>query len=88
MKGIEDLVSGFRRFQRRYFGEQRELYERLARAGQVPRSMVIGCCDSRAEPALITDCRDPGRDSRLSQVRAPRYPGTDRPAVRGCRALR
>ena len=59
MKGIEDLVSGFRRFQRRYFGEQRELYERLARAGQAPRIMVIGCCDSRVDPALITDC-DPG----------------------------
>lgn len=59
MKDIEDLVSGFRRFQRRYFGEQRELYERLARGGQAPRIMVIGCCDSRVDPALITDC-DPG----------------------------
>jgi len=59
MKDIEDLVSGFRRFQQRYFGDQRELYERLARGGQSPRIMVIGCCDSRVDPALITDC-DPG----------------------------
>jgi carbonic anhydrase len=59
MKDIEDLVSGFRRFQQRYFGEQRELYQRLARGGQRPRLMVIGCCDSRVDPALITDC-DPG----------------------------
>lgn len=59
MKDIEDLVSGFRRFQQRYFGERSELYERLARGGQSPRIMVIGCCDSRVDPALITDC-DPG----------------------------
>jgi carbonic anhydrase len=59
MKDIEDLVSGFRRFQQHYFGDQRELYERLARGGQSPRIMVIGCCDSRVDPALITDC-DPG----------------------------
>ena len=59
MKDIEDLVSGFRRFQQRYFGEERELYERLARGGQSPRIMVVGCCDSRVDPALITDC-DPG----------------------------
>ncbi len=59
MKDIEDLVSGFRRFQRRYFGEQRELYERLVRSGQAPRVMVIGCSDSRVDPAIIMDC-DPG----------------------------
>ena len=59
MKDIEDLVSGFRRFQHRYFGEHRELYERLTRGGQTPRIMVIGCCDSRVDPAIITDC-DPG----------------------------
>ncbi len=59
MKDIQDLISGFRRFQQHYFGEQRELYERLTRGGQSPRVMVIGCCDSRVDPALITDC-DPG----------------------------
>ena len=59
MKDIEDLVAGFRRFQCRYFGEQRDLYERLTHRGQSPRIMVIGCCDSRVDPALITDC-DPG----------------------------
>ncbi len=59
MKDIEELISGFRRFQSRYFGEQLALYERLARGGQSPRIMVIGCCDSRVDPALITDC-DPG----------------------------
>jgi len=59
MKGIDDLVSGFRRFQKRYFSEQHGLYEHLAHDGQAPRIMVIGCSDSRVDPAIITDC-DPG----------------------------
>ncbi len=59
MKDLDDLVAGFGRFRQRYFGEQRELFQRLAHGGQKPRIMVIGCCDSRVDPALITDC-DPG----------------------------
>lgn len=59
MKNIEDLIEGFRRFQAAHFGEQREVFERLAREGQSPRVMVVGCCDARVDPALVTDC-DPG----------------------------
>ncbi|UCF76806.1 MAG: carbonic anhydrase [Betaproteobacteria bacterium] len=59
MKDIEELVSGFRRFQRHYFDEHRELFEQLVRQGQAPRVMVIGCSDSRVDPAIILDC-DPG----------------------------
>lgn len=55
MKDIEDLVSGFRRFQQRYFGEDHKLYERLARAGQAPRIMVIGCRDLQADTAIVND---------------------------------
>lgn len=59
MKDIEDLVAGFRRFQNTYFGEGRGVYERLTRVGQSPRVMAIACCDSRVDPAIITDS-DPG----------------------------
>jgi carbonic anhydrase len=59
MKGIEDLVAGFRRFQSAYYGERRELVERLVRQGQTPKVMVVACCDSRVDPAIVTDC-DPG----------------------------
>ena len=59
MKNIEDLIEGFRRFQAAHFGEQREVFERLAREGQSPRIMVIACCDARVDPAIVTDC-DPG----------------------------
>ncbi|MHB8453494.1 MAG: carbonic anhydrase [Acidiferrobacterales bacterium] len=55
MKNINELVSGFERFQQRYFTTDRELYERLTRQGQSPRVMIIACCDSRVDPAIITD---------------------------------
>lgn len=59
MKNIDDLVTGFRRFQSAYYGEQRDLVERLVRQGQTPKVMVVACSDSRVDPALVTDC-DPG----------------------------
>jgi len=59
MKDIDDLVAGFRRFQSAYYGERRELVERLVRQGQAPKVMVVACCDSRVDPAIVTDC-DPG----------------------------
>lgn len=59
MKNVDDLVAGFRRFQSAYYGERRELVERLARQGQSPKIMVIACCDARVDPAIVTDC-DPG----------------------------
>ena len=59
MKEIDDLVAGFRRFQSAYYGERRELVERLARHGQSPKVMVVACCDARVDPAILTDC-DPG----------------------------
>ena len=59
MKSIEDLLAGFDRFRRRYFENDRSLYERLTRRGQTPNVMVIACCDSRVDPAIVMDC-DPG----------------------------
>ena len=59
MKSIEDLLTGFDRFRRRYFEDDRSLYERLTRRGQAPKIMVIACCDSRVDPAIVMDC-DPG----------------------------
>ncbi|MDA8364823.1 MAG: carbonic anhydrase [Gammaproteobacteria bacterium] len=59
MKNVNELVSGFRRFQKHYFSEDRGLYERLTRQGQSPKVMIVACCDSRVDPAIITDS-DPG----------------------------
>ncbi|MEK9946155.1 MAG: carbonic anhydrase [Alphaproteobacteria bacterium] len=52
---FEDLVAGYRRFRSGRFVQQNALYQRLADLGQSPRVMIIACCDSRADPALIFD---------------------------------
>ena len=59
MKSLDELVAGFHRFQQRYFQSERKLYEKLMLQGQAPKVMVVACCDSRVDPAIVTDC-DPG----------------------------
>lgn len=57
MEDIEKFIRGFNRFQQQYLSEP-ALFDRL-REGQHPGTLVIGCCDSRVDPALLTGC-DPG----------------------------
>ncbi len=52
MQTIQDLLAGYRRFRTGRYGEQAELYAKLAR-GQAPKIMLIGCADSRADPSEI-----------------------------------
>ena len=56
---IRKLIDGFNRFRAEHYETEDSLYQRLTREGQAPRAMVIACCDSRVDPAIITDC-DPG----------------------------
>jgi carbonic anhydrase len=58
MPELEKFLSGFSRFQKQYFSEPNGLYDSL-RAGQRPRTLLIGCCDSRVDPMLLTGS-DPG----------------------------
>ncbi|MGE0383670.1 MAG: carbonic anhydrase [Gammaproteobacteria bacterium] len=51
---IDALIDGYRRFRANRFEQARALYERLASA-QRPRALMVGCCDSRVDPATITD---------------------------------
>jgi len=53
MKDIAEFIAGFKRFQERYFSEDRDLFERLGR-GQSPKAMIVACADSRVDPALLT----------------------------------
>ncbi|MGH8526999.1 MAG: carbonic anhydrase [Gammaproteobacteria bacterium] len=53
--GIAHLVEGYRRFRTTRFAEARELYQRLGSRGQSPKTLIIACCDSRVDPATITD---------------------------------
>jgi carbonic anhydrase len=57
MQDIEKFIRGFSRFQQQYLREPTRL-DSLSQ-GQHPRTLVIGCCDARVDPALLTGC-DPG----------------------------
>ena len=49
------LMAGFRKFRDKYFANEHPLYQRLsAGGGQTPKTLIIGCSDSRVDPANIT----------------------------------
>ncbi len=53
MRDIAELVEGYRRFLATRYAQEAALYRELAETGQAPKTMVIACCDSRADPATI-----------------------------------
>ncbi|MBO0709773.1 MAG: carbonic anhydrase [Acetobacteraceae bacterium] len=52
---MEALLEGYRRFRANGWPERRKLFEALAAHGQHPRALVLGCIDSRVDPAMIFD---------------------------------
>lgn len=59
MTHLDKLTAGFKRFQESRFVKDRALFEQLTKQGQSPKTLVVGCCDSRVDPAIILDC-NPG----------------------------
>ncbi|AZN37278.1 carbonic anhydrase [Iodobacter ciconiae] len=55
MADLHQFIEGFRDFQQQYFAGETALFDRL-RAGQTPTTVLIGCCDSRVDPAILTQC--------------------------------
>jgi carbonic anhydrase len=53
-KEILKLVAGFRRFREKYFAPEDSIYKKLSTIGQNPKTLIIGCSDSRVDPALIS----------------------------------
>ncbi len=53
------LIDGFLRFREHRFTAQDTEYLRLFEEGQKPKFLIIGCCDSRVDPAIVFDC-NPG----------------------------
>ena len=53
------LVEGYGAFLHGRFGQERDRFRHLSEAGQKPKIMLIGCCDSRVSPEVIFDA-DPG----------------------------
>jgi carbonic anhydrase len=49
------LIQGLQRFQRESFPRFRDHYTRLVAEGQSPKTLFIGCADSRVVPHLLTN---------------------------------
>lgn len=56
MIDINQLIAGFRRFRQAHFAEHDTLYQQLVEQGQTPQVLVVACCDSRVDPALVFNC--------------------------------
>lgn len=55
-KALAHITVGFRKFHDRYFkgtDEENSVYHRLSTEGQTPKTLLIGCSDSRVDPALL-----------------------------------
>lgn len=66
MKDIEGFITGFRHFKKEFFGSEKGIFDTL-KLGQSPGTMLIGCSDSRVDPAIITNC-GPGEIFTLRNV--------------------
>jgi len=66
MSGFHALLNGYQRFRAGRYDLERRRWETLAE-GQSPPVMIIGCCDSRVDPATIFDT-EPGQAFILRNV--------------------
>jgi carbonic anhydrase len=55
MADVTKFLDGIENFQQQHFGENPELASTLV-DGQKPQALLIGCCDSRVDPAVLLDC--------------------------------
>lgn len=58
-KPFEKILNGYHVFRKKYAHGDQSVMQYLSDYGQKPQTMVIACCDSRVDPALILQC-DPG----------------------------
>ncbi|MBS0287431.1 MAG: carbonic anhydrase [Proteobacteria bacterium] len=56
---FEKLLEGYLNFRNKYAHGDSSVMQYLSHYGQQPQVMVVACCDSRVDPALILQC-DPG----------------------------
>ncbi|NBQ17014.1 carbonic anhydrase [bacterium] len=58
-KSFQKILQGYHSFRENYAHGDKSLMQYLSHHGQKPQTMVVSCCDSRVDPALILQC-DPG----------------------------
>jgi len=61
MKNMDKLLTGYSRFHQHHLqlSDTDTHYQKLLKQDQNPIAIIVGCCDSRVDPAIILDC-DPG----------------------------
>ncbi|MFC7048571.1 carbonic anhydrase [Emcibacter nanhaiensis] len=64
---LRNLIEGHKNFLSGRFQQDKKLYEELVDKGQSPEVMIISCCDSRADPVIITEA-EPGSVFSLRNV--------------------
>ncbi|MBI4906907.1 MAG: carbonic anhydrase [Acidobacteria bacterium] len=64
---MDKLIAGYQRFRKADWPEQQRIFESLAAKGQSPLALVVGCIDSRVDPARIFDTT-PGEILALRNV--------------------
>ncbi|MDD2721162.1 MAG: carbonic anhydrase [Gallionella sp.] len=52
----QQLLAGFSRFRENHNPRTEAMFSRLFVEGQKPKFLIVGCCDSRVDPAIIFDC--------------------------------
>ncbi len=52
----QQLIQGFQRFREQHFAHKDSMFQQLVEHGQTPKTLVVACCDSRVDPALVLDC--------------------------------
>lgn len=85
MPEYAELLKGYQRFRQHTYPRQRERFEETAMEGQHPKLMVIGCSDSRVDPAQIFDV-DPGDIFVVRNVAALVPPFETTPGLHGVSA--
>ena len=59
IKTFKEILEGYCKFRKKYADGDNSIMEYLSKHGQSPQIMLVSCCDSRVDPALILQC-DPG----------------------------
>ena len=59
MDNFIKILQGYQTFRNKYAHGDKSVMQFLSHYGQQPQTMVVACCDSRVDPALIFQC-DPG----------------------------
>jgi len=57
--GFMKMLQGYQAFRDKYVHGDKYILQYLSYYGQQPEVMMVSCCDSRVDPALIMQC-DPG----------------------------